>query len=121
MGERVFEINPEPGIAAFFHDCPADVAESVRTAGRFGIRAELLGADWPAIRDRVFDRLDHDAENGLEYRRRGVDVYGSEARFVEPRVLEVDGQRVRGERVLVAAGSRPTVPDIAGLADRNRL
>lgn len=96
----------------------ADIAESVRTAGRYGIRAELLGADWPAIRDRVFDRLDHDADDGLEYRRRsGVDVYVGEGRFVEPRVLEVDGQRVRGERVLVAVGSRPTVPAIAGLAD----
>jgi mycothione reductase len=96
----------------------ADVAQSVRNAGRYGIRAELLGADWPAIRHRVFDRIDHDAEHGLEFRRRsGVDVYVGEARFVEPRVLEVDGQRVRGERVVVAAGSRPTVPDIPGLAD----
>ena len=46
----------------------ADVAETVRTAGRYGIRAELLGADWPAIRDRVFTRLDQSAADGLEYR-----------------------------------------------------
>jgi mycothione reductase len=95
----------------------ADVAESVRTAGRYGIRAELLGVDWPAVRDRVFDRTDRASEETLEARRQsGVDVYVGEARFVEPRVLEVDGQRVRGERVVVAAGSRPTVPEIAGLA-----
>jgi mycothione reductase len=95
----------------------ADVAETVRRAGRYGIRAELLGADWPAIRDRVFDRLDHDAEDGLEFRRHsGVDVFVGEARFVEPRVLEVDGGRIRGAQVVVAAGSRPTIPEIAGLA-----
>src|SRR6202167_3440154 len=36
----------------------ADVAQTVREAGRFGIQAEWAGTDWPAIRDRVFGRLD---------------------------------------------------------------
>jgi len=32
----------------------ADVAQTVRHAGRFGIGARWTGADWPAIRDRIF-------------------------------------------------------------------
>ena len=36
----------------------ADVAQVVRRAGRFGIGAELTGVDWPAIRDRVFSRIE---------------------------------------------------------------
>jgi mycothione reductase len=96
----------------------ADVAESVRTAGRYGIRAELGGPDWPAVRDRVFTRLDRDSEDALASRRRsGVDVYEGEARFVAPKVIEVDGQQLRGERIVLAAGARPTVPDVPGLAD----
>jgi mycothione reductase len=44
-------------------------------------------------------------------------VYMGAARFVAPRVLEVDGQQIRGARIVVAAGSRPRVPDIPGLGD----
>lgn len=36
----------------------ADVAQTVRRAGRFGIGAAWVDADWPAIRDRVFGRID---------------------------------------------------------------
>lgn len=94
----------------------ADVAETVRTAGRFGIEAELVGVDWPSIRDRIFGRIDPLSEEAIENRRHsGVDVYQGEARFVAPRVLEVNGEQIRGERVVLAVGSRPLVPEIAGL------
>jgi mycothione reductase len=36
----------------------ADVAQTVRHVGRFGIGAKWAGADWPVIRDRVFGRID---------------------------------------------------------------
>ncbi len=96
----------------------ADVAQTVRHAGRFGIRAELIGADWPAIRDRVFARTDRVSEHAVEFRRRsGVEVYLGDARFVGPGVLEVDGQQLRSERIVLAAGSRPRVPEIVGLGE----
>jgi mycothione reductase len=94
----------------------ADIAETVRTAGRYGIRAELRGADWSAIRDRIFTRLDESAADGLEYRRgSGVDVYLEDARFVAAKVLQVGDEQIRGERMILAAGARPTVPEIPGL------
>ena len=95
----------------------ADVAETVRGAGRFGVGADVAGVDWPAIKDRIFGRIDplHDA--AVSYRRHsGIDVYQAEARFVAPRVLDVGGQLVTGARVVVAAGSRPVIPDMPGLA-----
>ena len=96
----------------------ADVAETVRNAGRYGIRAELSGADWPAIRDRVFARTDEEADDALAARREsGVDVRIGDARFVAPRVLEVDGEQLRGEQIVIAVGSRPRVLDIPGLAE----
>jgi mycothione reductase len=96
----------------------AEVAETVRHASRYGIDAELVGADWPAIRDRVFGRIDPLSEQAVTARRRsGVDVYLGEARFVARRVLEVGGEQVRGERIVLAVGSRPRVPEIVGLAD----
>ena len=94
----------------------ADVAQAVRHAGRYGVDAEFTGADWPAIRARVFGRIDPLPERAVAYRRRrGVDVYLGHARFVAPRVLEVNGEELRGEQVVVAAGSRPRIPSIPGL------
>lgn len=96
----------------------ADVAETVRHAGRYGIGAKLIGANWPAIRDRVFGRIDPLSEQAVEFRRgSGVDVYFGAARFIAPGVLEVGGERLHGERIVLAVGSRPRLPSIVGLAD----
>jgi len=96
----------------------ADVAETVRRADRYGIRAEFIQAEWTAIRDRIFGRIDPLSEQAVAFRRgNGVDVYLGEARFVDTRVLEVDGQRIRGEQIVLAVGSRPRVPEIVGLTE----
>ena len=95
----------------------ADVAQEVRHAGRFGVRAKWAGADWPAIRDRVFGRIDPLHERAVAHRRaNGTDVFLGEARFVAPKVLQVGEDEIRGERFVLAAGSRPAVPAIDGLA-----
>src|SRR4051794_9993756 len=95
----------------------ADVAETVRTAERYGVRADLEGADWPSIRDRVFARLDQSSTDGMEHRRRsGVDVYVDDARFIAPKVLAVGREQLRADRMILAAGARPTIPQIPGLA-----
>jgi mycothione reductase len=95
----------------------ADVAQTVRLANRFGIRARFDGADWPAIRDRVFGRIDPTHERAVAYRRdHGSDVFIGEARFVDPAALKVGDDEIHGARFVLAAGSRPNIPDIAGLA-----
>jgi mycothione reductase len=95
----------------------ADIAEEIRDAGRFGISAKFSGADWPAIRNRVFGRIDPVHDKAVAYRRaHGSDVFIGEARFVGPKVLRVGSDEVRGERFVLAAGSRPSVPPLEGLA-----
>ncbi len=94
----------------------ADIANTVRDTARFGIAAELSAVDWPAVRDRVFGRIDPIHATAVDYRRRsGVDVFLGEARFIEPHVIAVDGDELHGERIVLAVGSRPYVPDIAGI------
>lgn len=96
----------------------ADVARTIEDAGRFGIDAELRGVDWPAVRDRVFGRIDPIHDKAVDYRRRtGIDVYLGEARFVGHKTLDVDGTVLRGERFVLAVGTRPRLPDIPGIGD----
>nr|WP_311241354.1 FAD-dependent oxidoreductase [Haloarcula argentinensis] len=42
-------------------------------------------------------------------------LYKDEATFVDERTVEIDGERISAEKVVVAAGSRPLVPPIDGL------
>ena len=44
-----------------------------------------------------------------------LDVLTGDARFEGPSAVAVDGQTVQADRVLIATGSRPTVPPIPGL------
>jgi mycothione reductase len=84
---------------------------------RYGIRTQFLGADWPAIRDRVFGRIDPIEHGGRTYRQSlpNVDCFEASARCVGDRTIEVAGTRITGDRIVIAAGCRPQIPDIPGL------
>lgn len=97
---------------------PADVMQAARHAGRLGLDITVNGVDWPAVRDRIFGRIDPIAENGRQYRENGnpnVTLITGTARFVGERVLDVDGRLITAPKFLLAAGSRPVVPPIEGL------
>lgn len=96
---------------------PADLAEQARHGARLGVRTSFDGADWPALVQRVFGRIDPISEGGREYRNglSHVDLYEGSAHFVGERELEVLGTRVRGEQVVIAAGARSFIPDVPGL------
>ena len=95
----------------------AEVAETVKHAGRYGVHASFDHAEWPAVRDRVFDRIDPIGPAGERWRSEQPDttVIKGEARFVDGTTLEVDGRRFRGRHTVLAAGSRPFVPPYPGI------
>ena len=96
----------------------AEVAALAADSERLGVHTRFDGADWPAVRDRIFGRIDPLAESGLTYRQGlpNVTVYTDTARFVGPRTVAVGDETITAERIVVAAGARPAVPDVAGLA-----
>jgi mycothione reductase len=99
---------------------PADRAVEAQHGGRLGIDTQFNGADWPAIRDRVFSRIDAISAGGREYRAGGskhVTLIQGTARFIDDKVLDVEGRTITAPNVLVAAGSRPVVPPIPGLVE----
>jgi len=94
----------------------ADVAQHARDGARFGVHTRFAGADWPAIRDRVFARIDPIHDAAVAYRRRhGIDVFLGEARFVAPKRVQVNGVTLTAPRIVLATGSRPFIPAIAGI------
>ncbi|MEO5901110.1 MAG: mycothione reductase [Ilumatobacteraceae bacterium] len=97
----------------------ADVASTIKHSAKYGVHGTFDRADWPAIRDRVFGRIDPIAEGGRAYRHSNdnVTVFEGDAHFVGERTLEIGGQRIRGTQVVIAAGARSFIPEIPGLVD----
>jgi dihydrolipoamide dehydrogenase len=95
----------------------ATAANHVREAERFNLDASLDGVDFAAIVDDMDETLSPIADGMAQRYREKEDLtlYNDEARFVDERTIEVDGERVSADRVVVAAGSRPLVPPIDGL------
>jgi glutathione reductase (NADPH) len=81
----------------------------------YGFDVELKGHDWPGLkarRDSYIKRLNGIYRNNLD--KRGVTYIEGWARFVDAHTIDVDGRRIEAERIVIATGGRPAVPDIPG-------
>ena len=97
----------------------AEVAQTVRSASRYGIDARVDRIRWADIRDRIFDRIDPVSADGEQTRRDAdnVTLYVGEASFNGARRIVVSTdkggpQMVTADQVVIATGSRPTVPPV---------
>ncbi len=97
----------------------AELARTPEEAERLGVSLGTAQADWPAIRDRIFGRIDPIAEAGERWREQNANVtlFRQEAHFVGPKQLQVGEEIITADSFVLAAGSRPIVPDLPGLDD----
>lgn len=97
----------------------AQTVRHTRLAVDDGLLSAMPAVDFGAAIDRVravIERIQqHDDPE--RFRGYGCDVRFGAARFTGPREIEVDGERIRARRFLVATGSAPAVPPIPGLAE----
>jgi mycothione reductase len=98
---------------------PADLARNARHGHELGVETSYSGARWPAIRDRIFGRIDPIERSGRSYRhtQQNVDVYESHCTFLDDHTLQVgDGSEpITADQFVIAAGSRVDVAPIPGL------
>ena len=95
----------------------ADIVETIKKAHLFGIEAHLGKIDWDFIIKRTFEEIDQDAE-AIESGNRdseNITVFKGSGRFVAEKTLEVNGQQITADTILIAACTRPWVPPIPGL------
>lgn len=93
----------------------AEMQHHLEHAGDYGFDIDIGGHDWASLksrRDAYITRLNGIYENNLD--NRGVDYIRGAARFIDPHTLEVGDERYRAERIVIATGGRPMVPDIPG-------
>ncbi|WP_437575086.1 glutathione-disulfide reductase [Sorangium sp. So ce887] len=71
--------------------------------------------DWPTFlrnKNKEIERLNGVYERLLK--NSGADIRRGQARVVDPHAVEIDGARITAERILVATGSYPWIPDLPG-------
>ncbi|WP_053382332.1 mycothione reductase [Leucobacter celer] len=98
---------------------PAALARSTEEAARLGVTQRTEAVDWPGIRDRIFSRIDAISAAGEHYRAEELDnvsLVSQEVRLSGLRsFIADDGTRVEAGQLVIAAGSRPVIPDIPGI------
>jgi pyruvate/2-oxoglutarate dehydrogenase complex dihydrolipoamide dehydrogenase (E3) component len=101
----------------------ARIASYIRRADEYGLRAESLTIDFPAIMQRVRDVIakiePHDSVE--RYSKLGVDCMAGHARITSPWSLDVAGKSLTARNLIIASGGRPSVPPIPGLQDIDYL
>jgi pyruvate/2-oxoglutarate dehydrogenase complex dihydrolipoamide dehydrogenase (E3) component len=93
-------------------------AADLRDAERFGVHAGAGSRiDFAAAmrRMRSVRALISHHDSVERFSGLGVDVFLGDARFVGPDAVEVDGQRLRFKRAVIATGARAAHPAIEGL------
>jgi dihydrolipoamide dehydrogenase len=100
----------------------ANVMETIEHADEFKIDATVTGVQFADIVREVNEDV-HGSSDSIQ---RGLsssdrhELYEAEGQFVDDRTLELsggdhDGERIRADTVLVAAGTRPAIPPIDGI------
>lgn len=101
----------------------AAAAQSMRAGAPFGVAPVEPEVDFSAVRRHVRDVIAGIApmDSVERFQGLGVQVIRAPARFTGPDEVVAGGRRVRARRYVVATGSRPAVPALAGLAEGQYL
>jgi pyruvate/2-oxoglutarate dehydrogenase complex dihydrolipoamide dehydrogenase (E3) component len=97
----------------------AKLAAAWRHGGELGVGYSEPRIDFAAVADSVERVIAGLAPNDSveRFERLGVRVIQAEARFLDRRTASAGGATIRPRRFVIATGSSPVVPPIAGIAD----
>ncbi len=110
----------------------ADIIETIKQAAKFGIVISGYTVEFQKIIQRVSDFTDHESDeirNAFE----GVKnpkLFSKECKFIRPKTIKLidnpndnDNEQniLAGEKILIAAGTRPRIPSIAGLEETDYI
>ena len=86
-----------------------------KDAARFGTTGGPIELDWPTVIRRQRDIVKEFQPLPASLAKKGAAIILGEARFADPHTLTVNGSALWGERIIIAAGSTPVVPEVPGV------
>ncbi|MBI4043845.1 MAG: dihydrolipoyl dehydrogenase [Candidatus Diapherotrites archaeon] len=96
----------------------ADVAQTIRDSQRFHIKSKIARIDFKKIVREVNSHVDEEAAGILAGWKNASNgkVFQATARFTGGRTLQAGSAIIQGKNIVIAAGCRPSIPPIPGLA-----
>lgn len=91
----------------------ADALTSAREAARFGVECQAPTLNFTAVRRRV-DQVVATLADGIKALIAKTDLYRGEARLLGNGRVDVNGQQIEADRIVIATGSRPAVLPVPG-------
>jgi len=95
----------------------ADRIAEIQEAKKLGIEAKIKNIDFGFIMERMRKFIRENQEHmrqGLSHAE-NLDFYEGEGHFVDDYTIEVNGEKIKGDKIFIASGSRPMIPPIKGL------
>lgn len=95
----------------------ADVIREAQEAAAIGVHLRLTSVDFKLIKKRMWDIVltgRHEMEEGAKHVK-GMDLYDAVGSFVSDRTMQVKGETITSERIVIASGARAQVPPVPGL------
>ena len=94
----------------------AHVAETIQKyAPDYGFNSKVESFDWETLiknRQAYIERIHQSYQNSLS--KNQVDLIPGTAHFIDQKTIEVNGERITADHILIATGTQPSVPDIEG-------
>ncbi len=98
---------------------PADVALTIKEARRFDLHNDpKFTVDFAKLVTRISQTVDNDSDKiAASYSKHpNITSIKGEAKFIDNKTIEVNGERMTAPKIFIAVGTRPHIPDIPGLA-----
>ncbi len=95
----------------------ADRVREIQEAKKLGITAEIKNIDFNFIMKRMRQSVlkqQEEMRHALTHAPK-LDFYEVETRFTADYTLEIGAEKIKGDKIFIAAGSRPVIPPIKGL------
>lgn len=96
----------------------ADVAETIKNSAKFGIKSRISKINFSQIISRANKLVSKEAKDiEKEIRKsKNITLFRGAAKFIGNKTLKVGNNTIKGKKIIIAAGSRPIIPNIPGLS-----
>ncbi len=97
---------------------PANVAQIIHHAKKFEIKTNIASIHFQKLLKRINQITDSESQeikSWYQQKRKGLGFYPSHASFIGDKIIEVQGQKITAEKIIIATGARPSIPPFPGL------
>jgi dihydrolipoamide dehydrogenase len=96
---------------------PADIIANLYEAKKLGIDAEVRNVDFKSIMNRMRKKR----KDSQDHQKKALDqvenfkYYLGEGFFIDDYTMQVNDEKIKGEKIFIGSGARPLIPPIKGI------